>query len=394
MAKNFRALKIILIVVAVIIVAGLSYFLFPQGNRKEEAIFQNYNKSNIVVKGDKHNYSDSGFSLIIPSFWKGKYKEEISKNKNKKTISFFYLDSKGGKDLILSFIIYKKPVSLEKIKEEPNQKIILENKNYLVAYSTSLEMPFQKGTEDYSNYGQMVKSIDDLIKTTYFKNGLYAKINNINQKGVINGNKKYSIIAHYPNIFKGEVNGQEEASFQNVNNDIRKTINNLIGNFKKEIKGNPPIKEFANASNKMIIDYSIGDINNDIFSLNLRIFNYLIGMAHPGSGIISKNYLLKKGGRLVSLSELFKNNNYLSSLSRIVEDKLEKEFSEKNIDKENNIFPDALSPKVENFDNFNLLENGIDFYFQAGRIAPRYLGDFKIFIPYQELKGIGWKESF
>ena len=55
--------------------------------------------------------------------------------------------------------------------------MVIQNSKYVVTYSSSLEMPFREGTDDFNNYAEMIDKVDNIKEFT--QNNILEVVNSI-----------------------------------------------------------------------------------------------------------------------------------------------------------------------------------------------------------------------
>ena len=122
----------------------------------------------------------------------------------------------------------------------------------------------------------------------------------------------------------------------------------------------------------------------DYISLVFNI-SYFTGGAHPNYEIKTINYNTKNNNFITITNLINKDKNILNKLSTYSR----KYFNNNSLFKEkivNDMMLEGTTGDKENYQRFNLSNDGLIIYFERYQIAPYYYGDYKITIPYQYLK--------
>ena len=122
----------------------------------------------------------------------------------------------------------------------------------------------------------------------------------------------------------------------------------------------------------------------DYISLVFNI-SYFTGGAHPNYEIKTINYNTKNNNFITITNLINKDKNILNKLSTYSR----KYFNNNSLFKEkivNDMMLEGTIGAKENYQRFNLSNDGLIIYFERYQIAPYYYGDYSITIPYQYLK--------
>lgn len=120
---------------------------------------------------------------------------------------------------------------------------------------------------------------------------------------------------------------------------------------------------------------------NSLHSFILTVYTYT-GGAHGNTTY--QTYLFDTSTeKILTLSDLFTSDAYLSRLSDLTAKKLHAQEAADFA-----WFDDGLAPRLENFSNFSVDEQGITFYFPPYQVAAYAYGPQKTLIGFDELKGI------
>jgi len=392
--KNITTAIIIIIGLILLVLVGRHLWL----EKKEKTNIQPADNEQLsVVENGFYYYKPVGLKIPIPEEWEDKYKISVSENDKAKIISFNYIDSHNQPNLLMSLSIY--PFStkiLKSISEESNQKIVAENSKYIIIYSSSLEMPFKEGTTDFENYAKMVDKVNEMLaEISFTSGGVYARTKTIKENGPTENEnekketKKYTIQISYPEFLSSDDTYSEVLT--SINKETKKFVDNSLKSFKNNLTNLPSIEVLKNVYSHYQLNYQIPGIGVEMgghtyISVLYSDFRYYIGMAHPITQYISKNYDLTEGGKEIKIDDIITSNETLKKITETVKEKLAQEIKNNGFDPNREIDEKFLTPKKENFSSFNLSPNGIVFNFNPGIVASRYLGAFHITIPYSVIE--------
>ena len=182
----------------------------------------------------------------------------------------------------------------------------------------------------------------------------------------------YNIEVYYP-----------ETKFSKVNDEVNKKTVKYINEFNEQVKllsnNNSDIKYDL----KITFDtYGYGDYISYVF----HVTSY-IGGAHPNTNIFTINYN-EKEDKIITVEDLLKNNpNIVHILSEYTYKELLQ--NKKIVElKDEGMLKNGTSEKKENFENFAFTNDGVIIFFERYSIAPYYLGEFKVVVPYKILKDV------
>lgn len=149
------------------------------------------------------------------------------------------------------------------------------------------------------------------------------------------------------------------------------------------------VDEFLKIREKMVDDtkfYSL-DISYDTYSYQDKV-SYVFhitsntGGAHPDTTMWTIVYD-KKENQVITLESLIKK---YPDLLKTLSIKSREQLKLENKDLSNNLsmLMDGTSEKIENFSNFAYSKQGLVLFFPRYQIAPYYLGEFHVVLPYQD----------
>ncbi|MBK8417989.1 RsiV family protein [Candidatus Villigracilis saccharophilus] len=175
--------------------------------------------------------------------------------------------------------------------------------------------------------------------------------------------------------------GSSDPRVTNFNTLIEQIIQDEIDQFKNDVlafASNPPI----GAGSSFDLQYSIIGQRADIWSIKLEIYVFSDGAAHPNGYSRTLNYDLSSG-REITLDELFlSGSNYLQALS----DLCKAQLSTRDIGFE--MFSAGADPLAENYQRWNISDQGLVITFDAYQVAAYAAGPQLVVIPFSELQSI------
>ena len=164
-------------------------------------------------------------------------------------------------------------------------------------------------------------------------------------------------------------------NYELLNKEISKNLEIYINDFKNEITD-------INKTYTLNIRHDTYEYQNYISYV--FYMEYYVGGAHPNHKIWTINYD-KVNNKIINIDDLEeKYPNILNILSKISREKL---LHTKNI-VDTNMMLEGSKPIKENFANFAFSKDGLILFFNYYQVAPYSSGEFKIVIPYDEIKNI------
>ncbi|MBK7452889.1 MAG: DUF3298 domain-containing protein [Anaerolineales bacterium] len=186
----------------------------------------------------------------------------------------------------------------------------------------------------------------------------------------------YTITAQIPTL-----QGSSDTRVTNFNTLIEQIIQDEIAQFKTDVlafASNPPIA----AGSSFDLQYAVIGQRADIWSIKLEISVYSDGAAHPNGYSRTLNYDLSNG-REITLDELFlSGSNYLQTLSDLCKTQL----STRDIGFE--MFSAGADPLAENYQRWNISDQGLTITFDAYQVAAYAAGPQLVTIPFSELQSM------
>jgi len=148
-------------------------------------------------------------------------------------------------------------------------------------------------------------------------------------------------------------------------------------------EGNPDTESFYKVPSSLRGSYQI--IRNDdvVISLEYTLDRFFTGSAHGGRNTRVQNFLISPF-QPITARDLLAENSSLGDLSELVRSRLlsNRQYSENWVIK-------GTEPKGDNFSNFVLEKNGVQFIFDEYQIDSYAAGRQKLWIGYDQFAGIG-----
>ena len=184
---------------------------------------------------------------------------------------------------------------------------------------------------------------------------------------------------------------------------VTTTTDGYIVKVNENIESSTSIKEINKEEEKYIIkkfEETVQDLklpeDNRKFSLNINFTEYTYndyisflityscdyGGAHPDIDVVTVNYN-KKDKEFVDINKLIeKNKDMLNIFSNISYESLKDKIEE---NEDINMLKQGTSPKKENFTKFVFSKEGVILFFPNYSVAPYYLGNFEVKVPYSKI---------
>ncbi len=316
-----------------------------------------------------------GLALILPNTWEGNYTTKEIENEDYDTVGFYYNDSEGNQSMLMLINMYPSSKSVYEIEMMPNNEIIARDYNYTYTASQVLDMPYKEKSKDFEKYSGMLSDIDDILENISSEDKSFVHHKKISE---YSEEKNYTIEVSYP-LLNRETK---------INSEISKEMKERVKSFKDNLLD--PEEDIAEGStNGLRIDYEITQVDDEIFSVKYTASMYMAGAAHPNNYTFSMNYNWKEN-KEIQLSDLFSvsEKEYLEKISELVLAELELEFIERGVDSESDMVKEGTMPELKNYNNYNLKEDGIQFNFNPYVLAPYAVGEFNVFVSYNDLSDI------
>ena len=175
-----------------------------------------------------------------------------------------------------------------------------------------------------------------------------------------------------------------------LNKQIQLVVDEVIKTFKKDMSENQPLTPIAIPltfeSNSLDINYEVFSATSDVLSIRFSIYTSFYGSAHPFKTFQSFNYDLDKG-KVLSLGDIFKSNNYLQFLSDYSKKELTKKLSAA-ASASTEPYLEGLKPIAKNFQIWNVTSKGLLLTFPPYQVAAYVFGPQEVVVPYSELQNL------
>jgi len=182
----------------------------------------------------------------------------------------------------------------------------------------------------------------------------------------------YKITAQIPFL-----DGSTDSRVQTFNVELKDIVQKEIDAFKNnlaELAVTP-----ASTGSSLDVQYELVSQKGNFWSLKYNISGYTDGAAHPYHYTITINYDLENG-RDITLDEIFQpNSNYLQVISDICKARL----ATRDIGFEG--FEQGADPTAENYQNWNVSDEGLVITFDEYQVAAYAAGPQTVLIPFSEL---------
>jgi Deacetylase PdaC/Protein of unknown function (DUF3298) len=182
-----------------------------------------------------------------------------------------------------------------------------------------------------------------------------------------------------------QLTGADAAKAEKFNQTVANFVANRTVEFKKVAAelmqaDAQPAAGPAPPAYEMDVNYTVTAATPEFISILFYFYQYT-GGAHPNTKTASFNYNLKRGEAL-QLADLFTpQSNYLQTISAYSIRELKKLKTVDSAD-------EGASPKLENFQSWNLTPAGLRLTFDRYSVAAYAAGDHEVVIPYAVLKPI------
>ena len=181
--------------------------------------------------------------------------------------------------------------------------------------------------------------------------------------------------------------GNNKEGQQNINDYIQSEIDNVIKDFKSDVtdshKADPDF--FTREQSELQGNFTEGLLNDHIVSFKTIITYQNAGAAYPTYQRQGYNFDAKTGQRL-QIDDVLEGQNYLPYLSAYSDTALQRIKTEAGFEVDKEKIKEAIIPKKEQFNNFVIEEDRIDFYFYYYPISNQREPDIWLPIPKEQLK--------
>lgn len=208
----------------------------------------------------------------------------------------------------------------------------------------------------------------------------------IHPKIILNqSSANYSIDAEFPQIEK-----PANVSETQFNRAAKAEVIHKIEEFKKTLAEfakttDLPASIKANGS-KLVIRYNLSTIEpKQLVSVRYFVDQFHAGAPHPNHEYSALNYDLIHNTRL-SLGDLFRDSQYLSKISTLVENQIMQRLKAEG--QESSANPEGFKPIPENYSIWNFTQNGLQFTLNEEQVVPYAFGPQTAVVSYSTLKPI------
>lgn len=189
-------------------------------------------------------------------------------------------------------------------------------------------------------------------------------------------NPPYDITAQIPAL-----QGSNDPRVQTFNALLNQIVQNQVDSFRSDVLAfapNPPLT----GGSSLDIQYSLVGQRGDIWSLKFDISFYSDGAAHPGHSSVTVNYDLASGREIYLDQLFFPGSPYL----QVVSDYCKAELAARDIGFDG--FSGGADPLPENFQRWNLSNEGLIVVFDEYQVAPYAAGPQVVTIPFAALQSV------
>ncbi len=182
----------------------------------------------------------------------------------------------------------------------------------------------------------------------------------------------YKITAQIPFL-----DGSTDPRVQAFNIELKDIVQKEIDAFKSDLAQLAVTPTSTGSS--LDVQYELVSQKGNFWSLKYDISGYTDGAAHPYHYTVTVNYELENG-KDITLDELFQlNSNYL----QLISDYSKAQLATRDIGFEG--FEQGAEPTPENYDNWNVYDEGLVITFDEYQVAPYAAGPQTVVIPFGEL---------
>lgn len=175
---------------------------------------------------------------------------------------------------------------------------------------------------------------------------------------------------------------EEDEHVALFNQTVKALIMREVDEFRNFLKQNPP---GLPGKNELYVDYSasvIPSYHQHLLSIRFSIQGFMRGMAHPRHYHQVLNYWLEKD-KALTLEDIFlPQANYLVIFSDYTRETLARRLQDRAL------LQAGTQPTTENFQLWNLKNNGILLTFEEAQVAPYVNGAQTLLVPYSLLKNM------
>ncbi|NMB53692.1 MAG: DUF3298 and DUF4163 domain-containing protein [Leptolinea sp.] len=169
----------------------------------------------------------------------------------------------------------------------------------------------------------------------------------------------------------------QKTGSQSFNNRVRQIVATEMNGFRKGFSDWSIPPEMDSYHSFMWISYDVPLLTENLVSIRFAVDYYMAGAAHPNHYFKVLNFDLKNDRELL-FADIFKDRDVaLERISELCQVELNKpDFP---------LFPEGLTPTMQNFQNWNLEKSGLRMSFDPYQVAPYAAGPQEVHIPYSEI---------
>lgn len=196
--------------------------------------------------------------------------------------------------------------------------------------------------------------------------------------------KKFSINVTYP-ILSGIENKNTQ---DKINSTIKNNVNSKINQFKEDVNSGNIVSLESGGQNEVTGDYKFSGNYKGIVSVEERLSEFSPGGAHPNNYSTTYSFYTNTGDVVENITDLcVDKNNCLPTLAKITQKHLKIVLDKMKVgtmDWTN----EGSSAKLDNYQDFMVLESGLQIVFDPYLVAPYSAGTIYVTIPWGELADI------
>jgi hypothetical protein len=235
-----------------------------------------------------------------------------------------------------------------------------------------------------------MKSFYIIILFAALSLSIYSQTANVTSHDFLDtsNSKKYIIAVKYPQVdFGPDALMGVRGIAQDINNSVDTLKDNLINDFRNELKNIPPDAPCAKETSGLNVEYTTVYNNNELFSFSFDAFSSPVCSNHPYKYITTLNYSTTSVGAF-ALGDIFqKDKPYVKFISEYCITELKKRASEEKVNAAENI-DEGAAPVEDNFRVFNVSSTALIITFNPYKVGPWIWGVQTVTIPLREIKSM------
>jgi hypothetical protein len=205
----------------------------------------------------------------------------------------------------------------------------------------------------------------------------------------ISASKHYIVAIKYPEVdFGPEALMGVRGIASDINFGIDTLKENLLKDFRAELKNNPPDAPCSKNNSGLYVEYKTVYNNNSLFSFSFET-NSTPGCAnHPYNYVTTFNYSALSVGTF-GFSDIFlKDKPYLKFISDFCRNELKERAKKEGLENVNENIDEGTAPDAYKFRVFNVTQTELIITFNPYWVGPWILGIQKVTIPYSKIKDL------